>query len=192
MPETRSDVRDKLGGVVDRAKEAFGGTPSAEHAEGRVETVREALQAFGDGEFEHFFDVFAEDVEWIAPKGKNFPGAGAQQGTEEIKKHFVGTIERSYATFGFQPTHFLEGQQEPWVVVLGAFVGEGATGGKLEATAAQVWTFEKDKVSRLVIYTDSDAFPEPLSEEQAKELREEADAEEGEHDQSVEDSDESE
>jgi ketosteroid isomerase-like protein len=190
MADTRSDVRDTLGGMVDRAKEAFGGTPSAEHAEGRVEAVREALLAFGDGEFDRFFEDFAEDVEWIAPKGEKFPGAGAQQGTKQIKEHFVATIERSYATFGFEPTHFLEGPEEPWVVVLGAFVGEGATGGKLEAAAAQVWTFEKDKVSRVDIYTDSDAFPEPQSEKQANELREKADAEEGEHDQSVEDSDE--
>lgn len=190
MADTTSGVGDKLGGMVDRVKEAVGGTPSSQYAEGRVATVREALQAFGDGEFDRFFEVFAEDVEWIAPKGKKFPGAGAQQGTKEINEGFVAVIERSYATFGFQPTHFLEGQQEPWVVVLGAFVGEGATKGKLEAPAAQVWTFEKDKVSRVVIYTDSDAFPEPRSEEQANELGEEADAEEGEHDQSVEDSDE--
>jgi ketosteroid isomerase-like protein len=189
MTDTTSDVRDKLAGMVDRAKEAVGKTPSSQHAEGRITTVRDALQAFGDGEFERFFDVFAEDVEWIAPKGKKFPGAGTQQGTKEIKETFVAVIERSYATFGFQPTHFLEGQQEPWVVVLGGFVGEAANGGKLEAPAAQVWTFENDKVSRLVIYADSDAFPEPLSEEQANELREEAVAEEREHGQSGPDSD---
>lgn len=65
--------------------------------------MREALRAFGEGDMDRFLSAFADDVEWHAPKGENFPGAGSHDGREAIRDAFVADAERSFASFGFSP-----------------------------------------------------------------------------------------
>jgi ketosteroid isomerase-like protein len=140
--------------------------------------VREALRAFGEGEIDRFLEAFAEDVEWVAPKGSNFPGAGTREGRESVRENFVGTVKRSYASFGFEPQRYLEAPEENWVVVLGAFGGEGVKGkGRFDAPAVQVWEFDGDAVVRIQIYADAESFPPSVSEEEEQEEKEAAESE---------------
>jgi len=160
------DVKGRAQDMVDRAKGAVGkgGPPLASEVKGRVAAVREALQAFGQGDVERFISVFHEDAEWVAPKGSNFPGSGTLNGREQIEDKFAGTVRRTYASFGFRPKNYLQTEEEDIVVVLGAFEGEGQ-GGQIDVPGAQVWEFDGNHAVRVRIYTDSEDFPPPVSEE---------------------------
>jgi ketosteroid isomerase-like protein len=179
MPE-RSDFRQTAKSAVQQAKQriGIGDPPLATEVGGRVEAVREALRAFGEGEIDRFIEAFAEDVEWVAPKGENFPGAGTREGRESVRESFVGAVKRSYASFGFEPQRYLEAPEENWVVVLGAFAGEGVKGkGRFDAPAVQVWEFDGDAVVRVQIYADAESFPPLVSEEEQEEERKAAEGE---------------
>ncbi len=179
------DVKGKAQDMVDRAKGAVGkgGPPLATEVEGRVASVREALQAFGQGDVDRFLSAFHEDVEWVAPKGSNFPGAGTLNGREEVKEKFAATVGRTYASFGFRPRNYLQTEEEDIVVVLGAFEGQGE-GGNLDVPGAQVWEFDGNHAVRVRIYADSEDFPPPVSredEEDEEEARQKKERDEGEH-----------
>jgi ketosteroid isomerase-like protein len=159
-------ITERTSQVVERLRGAIGAgeTPVAKDAEGRTQIVREALRAFGDGDFDRFFGSMDEEVEWRAPEGRKFPGAGTHSGRAAIAEHLLGDVERTYASFGFRPETYLEPAEEDLVVVLGSFIGEPVDGDEVHTPAAQVWEFEKGKVSRVRILADSEALAEPREE----------------------------
>src|SRR4051794_26599422 len=166
-------VKERVGEAVQQAKSAVKkDEPSAAtSAEGRIAVVREALQAFGSGDFDGFLGQMDDGVEWEGPKGENFPGGSALSGREEIKEKFIGDVRRSYVTFGFTPGTWLEADDRDWVVVIGAFEGEGLNGkGEIEEPAVQVWEFHNAKVATVRIFADSAAFPAIVTEEQQEEM----------------------
>ena len=167
MADESPGLGDRVSGAVERAKEAMGGRDDrheADEAGGRVKVVRETLRRFGEGEHDQFFEAFHEEVEWVAPKGKKFPGAGTHSGREAVREKFVGEIEQGLPAFGFRPDHYLDADREEWVVTLGSFIGEGGAR-NFEVPGAVVWEFDGDKIARVRIYADSDAFPKPVEAE---------------------------
>lgn len=177
-------VKERVGEVVQQAKGAVkkDGPPVATDVEGRIQVVRDALQAFGSGDFDAFLDSMDENVEWEAPKGDNFPGATTLTGRKAIEEQFIGDVRRSYVSFGFTPGTWLESEDRDWVVVIGAFEGEGLNAqGAIEEPAVQVWEFHQGKVANIRIFADSAAFPEIVTEQQREEEdRKAAEAEQGE------------
>lgn len=177
--EEQTGLGEKVSGAVERAKEAvgLGEGDHAGKAEGRVRVVRETLRTFGEGEHDRFFEAFHEEVEWVAPAGKKFPGAGTHSGRDEVREKFIGDIGRGFPAFGFRPDHYLEADPEEWVVTLGAFIGEGSEG-SFDVPGAVVWEFDGDKIARVRIYADSEALPKPVEEEETEpEKREDGDGE---------------
>ena len=172
MAEDQPGFGERISGAVEKAKGAVGGggEHQADQAEGRVQVVREMLRRFGEGEHDQFFEVFHEEVEWVAPKGKKFPGAGTHSGRDAVREKFTGDVEQGFPAFGFRPDHYLDAEREEWVVTLGSFIGEGASG-KFEAPGAVVWEFDSNKIARVRIYADSEAFPEPVKEDAQTEKR---------------------
>jgi ketosteroid isomerase-like protein len=157
-----------------------GETPLATKVGGRAEAVEEALKAFGQGDIDRFLEAFSDDVTWSGPKGENFPGAGNHDGRDAIREAFVRDVERSFASFGFRPDHFLGAPDEDIVVAVGAFTGEGVKGeGQLDAPAVQVWSFDGDEVVAVDIYTDSAAFPGVVTEQEEKKREQEQDEGDG-------------
>ena len=181
MAEEGSGIGERLSGAVQRIK--GGGDDDqeqkADEAGGRVEVVRKALLAFGEGEHDQFLDVFHEEVEWVGPQGSNFPGAGTHSGRDAVKEKFVGEVGEGFPAFGFRPEHYLDADEQDWVVTLGMFTGEGGTG-EFEVPGVVVWEFRDDKVGTVRIYIDTDAFPEPLEEEEREREGEEDEDGEGE------------
>ena len=179
MAESGSGIGDKVSDAVERVKQAVGGDDGEreDKVEGRVSVVREALRALGDGDVDRFLEAFSEDVEWVAPKGHKFPGAGTHRGRDAVREKFVDEVQSGFPTFGYRPAHYLE--TDEWVVTLGDFVGEGRSGG-FDVPAAVVWEFDRETVTRVRIHSDSDAFPERVREEdkeQQEEQRREPDRE---------------
>jgi ketosteroid isomerase-like protein len=178
MSEESTGVGQRTKSLVAQAKRkvGVGDPPLVTEAGGRAEGMAEAFTAFGEGDMDRFLSVFSDDVEWSAPKGENFPGAGSHDGREAVREAFVADAKRSYASFGFHPDRYLETPGENLVVALGAFKGEGLKGdGALDVPAVQVWEFDGDKAVFVGIYTDSAAFPGVVTEQEEKEREEEDD-----------------
>jgi ketosteroid isomerase-like protein len=171
-------VKEKAGEVVTKAKRRVGiENPSAADADGNVGTVRGALRAFGEGDFDAFLDAFEEDVAWEAPGG-NFPGGGDLEGCEEIKDKFIADVGRTFTEFGYVPENFVDTDDDA-VIVVGTFKGEGARGDAVETPGVQIWQFGSGTEVELVrIFTDSAAFPELITEEKLREEEQEKKREE--------------
>ena len=171
----------KVDEALDQAKAKFAGkAPDTDYAGRRVDVVREALRAFGEGDLDGFTERFNDEVEWVAPEGNNFPGGAELSGKQDVKEVFAEDVKRTYGSFGFDPHYFLEADPKPWVVVLGRFVGEGAKRGYLDVPGAQVWEFDEndDDVRRVVIYADSAAFLDIITEQDERREQEEAEEDE--------------
>jgi ketosteroid isomerase-like protein len=166
-------VRERAGEVVTKAKRRVGiENPSAADADGNVGTVRGALRAFGEGDFDAFLDAFKDDVAWEAPGG-NFPGGSDLEGCEAIKDKFIADVGRTFTQFGFIPENFLDTDDDA-VFVIGTFKGDGARGDAVEAPGVLIWQFGSGTEAELVrIYTDGAAFPEVITEEKLREEEEE-------------------
>lgn len=187
MSEERTGVGQQAKRLVERAKRSagVGEAPLATEAGGRAAGVSEALRAFGEGDIDRFLAAFSEDVEWSAPKGENFPGAGTHQGRDAVRNAFVEDAQRSYASFGFRPERYLESPAENVVTVFGAFVGEPTQGTrKLDEPAVQMWEYDGDEVVFVGIYTDTAGFPGVVTEKEAAEREQEDDDDRGERESS--------
>jgi ketosteroid isomerase-like protein len=173
-------AKEKIGEVVGaaKAKVSGGGPPVATDVEGRVQIVRDALQAFGNGDHDAFVGQLHEEVEWDSPMGGNFPGGGEVDGHEGLKEKFMGDIGRTYSSFGFRPSKYLETDDEDTVVVIGQFVGEGVKGDTVDVAGVQIWDFESGKAVRIQTITDSAAFPTVITEADEEEEREEKEKQE--------------
>jgi ketosteroid isomerase-like protein len=185
MSEESTGVGQRTKSLVEQAKRKVGAgdPPLVTEAGGRAEGMAEAFKAFGEGDMDRFLSAFAEDVEWSAPKGDNFPGAGNHDGREAVRDAFLADAERSYASFGFHPDRYLETPGENLVVALGAFKGEGVKGAAaLDVPAVQVWEFDGDKVVFVGIYTDSAEFPGVVTEKEEQEREREDDDSDGDED----------
>src|SRR3954452_17367595 len=166
-------VKERADEVVTKAKRRFGiENPSAADADGNVGTVRGALRAFGQGEFDQFLDALQEDVTWEAPGG-DFPGKDELEGREALKEKFIADVGRTYMEFGFVPENFVD-TDDGAVIVVGRFTGESAEGDNLDVAGVQIWQFGRSSEAELIrVYADSAEFPELITERKEKEREEE-------------------
>jgi ketosteroid isomerase-like protein len=166
-------VKDQAGEVFTKAKRRFGvENPSAADADGNVGTVRGALRAFGEGDFDTFLDALQDDVKWEAPSG-DFPGGDDIDSSETLKDKFLADIRRTYTEFGFVPENFVD-TDDGAVIVVGRFTGEAAEGDSLDTPGVQIWQFGRSTEAELIrIYTDGAAFPELITEDKEREREQE-------------------
>jgi ketosteroid isomerase-like protein len=166
-------VKDQAGEALTKAKRRFGiENPSAADADGNVGTVRGALRAFGEGDFDTFLDALQDDVQWEAAGG-DFPGGDDIDSCDALKDKFLGDIRRTYTEFGFVPENFVD-TDDGAVIVVGRFTGEAAEGDSLDTPGVQIWQFGRSTEAELIrIYTDGAAFPELITEEKEREREQE-------------------
>src|SRR3954452_11823946 len=169
-----TNVTDKVGEVVSKAKGRFGRGDDGSDLEGRPGIVRDALRKLGAGDIDGFLDVMDDRVEWESPKAGNFPGGGNYTGTDEVRERFIGDAGRTFTEFGFEPESYLDAEEDSTVVALGRFVGKAAQGDNLETEGVLLWRFDGDgSANRICVITDSAAFPEVVTEKKQKEWEEE-------------------
>src|SRR3954470_9087582 len=169
-----TNVTDKVGEVVSKAKGRFGRGDDGSDLDGRPGIVREALRKLGAGDIDGFLDVMGDRVEWESPKAGNFPGGGNYTGTDAVRERFIGDAGRTFTEFGFEPESYLDAEEDSTVVALGRFVGKAAQGDNLETEGVLLWSFDGDgTANRICVITDSAAFPEVVTEKKQKEWEEE-------------------
>src|SRR4051794_21570666 len=169
-----TNVTDKVGEVVSKAKGRFGRGDDGSDLEGRPGIVREALRKLGAGDIDGFLDTMSDRVEWESPKAGNFPGGGDYTGTDEVRERFIADAGRTFSEFGFEPESYLDAEEDSTVVVLGRFVGKAAEGDNLDTDGVLLWRFDGDgSANRICVITDSAAFPEVVTEKKQKEWEDE-------------------
>ena len=119
-------------------------------SQGNVEIVREGFGALACGDFESFFAILDEDVEWVNPAYAVEPGKRLGIG------QFRGALGRVGATFGdvrIEVDQVIDAGND--VVVLGRWAGEGTGSGvPLQNTLATVLTLRGGKVVRYAWFRD--------------------------------------
>src|SRR3954466_7703845 len=110
-------VKERADEVVTKAKRRVGiENPSAADADGNVGTVRGALRAFGEGDFDTFLDALQDDVKWEAPGGE-FPGGTDLDSCDALKDKLLSDIRRTYTEFGFVPENYVDTDDGAVIVV---------------------------------------------------------------------------
>ena len=111
----------------------------------KVETLRQAYDAFNQGEWDRALSVFAADAEWHEP---DLPEAAVYRGHEGIREYWH-TLEATVPGFRSRPEKFYEAGDR---VVVSSIVSGTGVESRVEVAArvGMVWTFRGDKVVRCV------------------------------------------
>jgi uncharacterized protein len=123
--------------------------------------VQSLYDAFAQGNVPYLLDHVTEDVEWVDEGPESIPYAGRYRGRAEVKRFFEqlgGSIQGGKVT----AREFIGAEDQ--VVALGRFTGTvTATGKKIDAAIAHVFTIRDGKVSRWLGYGDTARVAEAYS-----------------------------
>jgi uncharacterized protein len=123
--------------------------------------VQSLYDAFAQGNVPYLLDHVTEDVEWVDEGPESIPYAGRYRGPAEVKRFFEqlgGSIQGGKVT----TQEFIAAEDQ--VVGLGRFTGTvTATGKKIDAAIAHVFTLRGGKVSRWLGYGDTARVAEVYS-----------------------------
>jgi len=119
-----------------------------------VAALRNAYEAFSQGDFAAASKILAPDVEWVE-HGRGMPYSGTWHGPDSV----VNDVWTSFATYwggpgvvGLETDQFLEAGDH--IVVTGRFVGRDSEGRTLDAPCAHVWRMSDGAATHFANYTD--------------------------------------
>jgi ketosteroid isomerase-like protein len=124
-----------------------------------VERILAGYAAFNRGNFDQALEGMPEDVEWVAPE--SFLEPGPHRGPEGVRRFWEAWRE-SFETFTLEieDVHDL-GEH---LVVIARIHGTGRDSGAPVTTPTfpHVWTLDGDQVTRMEMFTSSDAAAEAI------------------------------
>ena len=120
----------------------------------------EIVKSFYDadeGEVDHFYEIIADDVEWIHPAlGGTFHGVDSV--VEDVLQPFWETWDLS---IDFE--RFIDDGDT--IVVLATYRGTyKPTGSQVEEPVAHVWSLDDEKITRFQQYIDTASVQEQIEE----------------------------
>jgi ketosteroid isomerase-like protein len=117
-----------------------------------VDVIKRLYKAFSEGDLEAVFDAIDPHVEWIESDG--IPYGGIFKGHEAILNGVFAKIGADWDNFTADVDQFIESGDI--VVTLGTDSGTfKATGKKMTAATASVWTLKNGKVVKFRQYIDT-------------------------------------
>jgi hypothetical protein len=115
-----------------------------------VETVRAFYAALGKGDAPTALGLMADDIEWNTMWHYKVLGRGPQKVAEGL----LMPLMKEWSEFRMDPTEFIA--QGDSVVSLGRFLAtHGATGKRVDAGYAHVWTVKAGRIVRFRQYIDT-------------------------------------
>ena len=118
------------------------------------EFVQSLYDAFVRGDADTVLAGLAPDVEWNEAKGSPYADMNPYRGPEEVGNGVFGRLLADYDEFTLQPHQLVEDGDT--VVGLGRYQGvHRASGQRLDAPFAHVWTVNDGKVTAFQQYTDT-------------------------------------
>jgi uncharacterized protein len=125
-----------------------------------IKLVRDLYDAFAQGKVQYLLDHVTEDVEWVEEGPASIPFAGRYSGRAGVQQFFerLSSVEDGRVV----AEEFIADEHS--VVGLGRFTGTvAATGNKIDAVIAHVFTIRDGKVSRWLGYGDTARVAEAYS-----------------------------
>jgi uncharacterized protein len=116
-----------------------------------LDQVKEAYQAFSQGDIEGATSLWADDFVWDGPGDPELPGGGVHEGKEEALRVLQEAVG-AWDEFTLSPDEFL--QEGETIVVLGH--QEGKKGDKsAKVPVVHIWRTSGDEMKRLQLLTDT-------------------------------------
>ncbi|MDX1745297.1 MAG: nuclear transport factor 2 family protein [Halobacteriales archaeon] len=120
-----------------------------------AEIVRNAYEAFAEGDMEACAALMAPEVEWFEPEGSRY--AGTYTGFEAILEHVFEPSMEDIVGMEVHPDQFIDCGET--VVVLGNFEGMGPeSGDHFSIPFAHVCACEDGQITEFRNYTDTAAW----------------------------------
>jgi uncharacterized protein len=121
--------------------------------EANVETLRRGYAALNRGDLSAVLELLDPDIEWHEPA--HSPDAGTHRGRDSFERFLRGWIE-SFDGFRVEPERVVERGEDIVAVVHQTGTGR-ASGLKVEARLAHVWTVADGRAVRWEAVPDIDA-----------------------------------
>ena len=117
-----------------------------------VEVVKHIYQAFSEGDMETVSQLLSPSVEWIESEG--IPYGGVFQGYAAVLEGVFGKIGAEWTDFTTHVDEFVDAGDI--VITLGVDSGTyKATGKRMSAPTASIWTLKEGKVIKFRQYIDT-------------------------------------
>ncbi len=117
-----------------------------------VEIIRQLYDAFSRRDSETIRGLMHPQIEWAQTKG--FPGGGRYVGPDEVFDKVFAPFREQWTEWGADVEDYLDAGDR--VIALGCYRGVyKATGKRMEASFAHVYTLQDGRITRFVQYTDT-------------------------------------
>lgn len=97
--------------------------PANTDPESNVDLVRRAYTTFWNNEYDVFFDLFAEDFEWIVSEG--FPYGGECRGRDEVMEGVFSQLQTDWERLTHELERLIDGGDT--IVAVGRYEGTHGT-----------------------------------------------------------------
>jgi ketosteroid isomerase-like protein len=119
-----------------------------------VNVVKSIYKAFGEGDFPAVFDLFDPAIEWIAAENSPAAKGSPYHGVNEVREGVFMRIVAGFDGFAIRVDELLDAGDK--VVMLGYYLGaRKATGKRIQAQVAHIWTIAAGKAVKFQQYTDT-------------------------------------
>lgn len=120
-----------------------------------VAALRNAYDAFNNGDIDAVIALQDENVEWTEPGGGNAP-SGTFKGPDAVRDEVLGSVPQNFDEFRAEAEDFKdEGDR---VVVTGRFTGKNKSGAELNASFTHTYEMENGKIVRFNNEVDREAW----------------------------------
>jgi ketosteroid isomerase-like protein len=123
-------------------------------SEENVKVINKIYEAFNQGNFPAVLDLFDPTIEWIAAENSPLADRSPYHGLDEIREGVFMRIAAGFEGLTVKVDELLDAGDK--VVVLGFYDGiRKATGKRIHAQVAHIWTIAAGKVTTFQQYTDT-------------------------------------
>ena len=127
-----------------------------------VETVRGMYEAFGRGDIPHVLGQMEQSIEWNEAENFIYADRNPYVGPQAILEGVFARLGTEWESFAVTPEEWLDAGNR--VVVLGTYSGTNkATGKRVRAQFAHIWSVKEGRVVRFQQYTDTKQFAEAVT-----------------------------
>jgi ketosteroid isomerase-like protein len=140
------------------------------HGQENIELVKSFYRAIQGRDFAVAANLLDANVEWIEPRAEGLWFAGTHRGANTVLEEVIEPAFNRVTDFRVEASQYFD--VGDYVLVLGHFYGQvKATGKKLDANTAHVYTLRNGRIVRFYAYHDIATLREALGATQAEARR---------------------
>jgi hypothetical protein len=124
-----------------------------------IDLIKRLYEAFGKGDIDTIFDHFADHFIWRFDAPPTVPFAGEFKTAGEVRRKHFASLAETQKDQALNPEEFIAHDDK--VVVIGRYSAVvTATNRRIDVVVVHVFTIQKGKIIRYLLFTDSAAIAE--------------------------------